>query len=401
MAGAPAVAHAQEIQTSAVASVGGSVESNPYNQRVTDGAAVAATAELRPRVTVRDELTTIDINASARFRQFLRTYGLEDSYGINSSISHRASEWLTLRGGSNFSYSRGGYNGFGRPGLSAADPESPINDPSLPPPNPLDPSIADPSILGLRSPIKSFGSSLGADMRLGARSNVSIDLDASAMRFKRTTRLNDYNTLHGELTYNYSLNETWSVGLVGGYGKTNYLDLSRGDAGTTDLLASVNGRVGERWTLNLSVGGSFTSIEGRGGFPDTHFSSITTRANFCWQGQFSRLCLGGQRSPQPTADGNVRVSTSVTASYSLKLSDREHFSLSGAYSKTGRSRDPAFATQPSNDYANASARYDNQLTQRLSAFINANVSKIYSPLYSTKANVGISMGLQIRIGAGQ
>lgn len=399
MAGAPGVAYAQDVQTSMVASVGGSVESNPYNQRATDGAAVAATAELRPTITVRDDLTTVDITGSARFRQFLRTYGLEDSYGVNSNITHRASEWLTLRGGSNFSYSRGGYNGFGRPDLSAADPQSPINEPTIP--NPLDPSFLDPSILGLRSPVTSFGSSLGADMRLGARSSASIDLDASAMRFKRRSSLNDYNSLHGELTYNYSLNETWSVGLVGGYGRTNYLDLGRGDAGTADLLASVNGRVGERWTLNLSLGSSFTAIDGRGGFPDTHFSSITTRANFCWQGQFSRLCLGGQRSPQPTADGNVRVSTSVNASYSLKISDRENFSLSGAYSKTGRSRDLAFGSLPSSDFANASARYDRQLDRRLSAFVNANVSKIYSPLYSTKANIGISMGLQIRIGAGQ
>jgi hypothetical protein len=401
MVGVPGVAYAQDIQPSLVASIGGSAESNPYNQTTTDGVAVAATAELNPRITVRDDRTTIDISANAQFRQFFRRYGLDDSYGVNTGIVSRQSEWLTLRGSGSFSYSRGGFNGFGRPGLSSADPVVVTPDPTVPtPPNPLV-SLSDVNIIGLRTPVTSYGSTVGADVRVSERSNLSIDFDTRAMRFKRTARLDDYNNLHGELSYNYSLNDTWSVGLVGGYGKTNYLDLGRGDAGTTDALASLNGKLGARWTVALSVGGSFTSIDGRGGRPDVHFSSITTRARFCWQGQYSNFCLGGQRSPQPAADGNVRVSTTITGDYSLRLSDREHFSLSGSYAKTGRSRDLTLGAQPGIDFLSASARYDNQLNQRLSAFVNASASKIYSPLQRSSANVGISMGLQIRIGAGQ
>ncbi|MEO5494564.1 MAG: hypothetical protein ABIR08_11140 [Sphingomonas sp.] len=401
LAGAPAVAHAQDIQASMVASVGGSAETNPYNEANPGGAAVAATAELRPTITARDERTTVSVNAMAQFRQFLRRYGLEDNYSINAGIVRRQSDRLTLRGNSFFSYNQGGFNGFGRPGLSVTDPVAVTPDPTVPAPvvGPLI-SLSDANILGLRERITSYGSGLGADVTLGAYANLSIDLDARAMRFATVGR-DDYNNLHGELHLTHRLNESISVGLIGGYGKTNYLSLLQGDAGTSDILASVDARIGARWTATVSVGGSFTTIDGRAGRPDVHYSSISTRLRLCWQGEFSQFCLGGQRSPQPAANGNVRVSTTLTGDYSIRLSDRERVSVSGSYAKTGRSRDLSIGAQPAVDFAAGSVRYDNRIGNKLTAFVTGNVSKSYSPLVRRKANVGIAAGLQYSFGAGQ
>lgn len=401
MIGAPAVANAQDIQTSAFASIGGSAETNPYNDANPGGAAVAATAEIRPSVRVRDELTTIEINAMAQFRQFLRRYGLEDNYSISAAIVRRQTDQLTLRANSFFSYNQGGFNGFGRPSLTTPDPIVVTPDPAVPGPV-IDPLIAlsDVNILGVRTRTTSYGAGLGGDVTMGPYSSLSIDLDTRAMRFS-TNGLDDYNSLHGEARWTYQVAEGVSAGLIGGYGKTNYLELAQGDAGTADILASLDAKLGARWTASVSVGGSFTTIDGRGGRPDVHYSSISTRARFCWQGEFSQFCLGGQRSPQPTANGNVRVSTTINGDYSIRVSERERISLSGSYAKTGRSRDLTIGAQPAIDFVAASARYDNQINNKLSAFVNANLSKTYSSLLRRKANVGIAIGLQYSFGAGQ
>ena len=266
----------------------------------------------------------------------------------------------------------------------------------------MDPLLAlsDVNILGSRTRTTSYGSGVGTDLVLGAYANLSLDFDARALRFDQAG-LDEYNTLHGEMHVSHQLNESFSVGATAGYGRTNYLDLGQGDAGTADFLASVDGKIGARWTVSVSVGGSFTKIDGRGGRPDVNYSSISTRMRFCWQGEFSRFCLGGQRSPQPAADGNVRVSSTVNGDYSIRVSDRETISLSGSYARTGRSRDLTVGAQPALDFVAASARYDNRINNKVSAFVNANVSKTYSPLVRRKANVGIAVGLQYSFGAAQ
>lgn len=401
MAGIPAVAHAQDVQASVRASVGGSAETNPYNDPNPGGAAVAATAEISPTFVARDDRTTVQVNGMAQFRRFFRRYGLEDNYSASAAITRRQTEWLTLRANSFFSYNEGGFNGFGRPSLTTPGPIIVNPDPTVPAPV-IDPllGLSDVNILGQRTRTTSYGASLGADFTLGEYSSLSLDGDARAMRFK-TTGFDNYNSLHGEAHWTYQVAEGWSAGLIGGYGRTNYLRQDQGDAGTTDLLATVDGRLGARWTVSLSLGESFTTIDGRGGRPDIHYSSFSTRARICQQGEFSQFCLGAQRSPQPTANGGVRVSTTINGDYSIRVSERERVSLSGSYAKTGRTRDLTVGGQPAIDFVTASARYDNQIDQRLTAFVSTNFSKTYSSLERRKANVGIAIGLQYSFGVTQ
>jgi hypothetical protein len=402
MTGAAGVAQAQDVQTSVVASAGISGETNPYNETNAGGLSLAATAELAPTISVRDEQTSVTINALAQFRQFFRRYGLEDNYSANTSIVSRRSDSLTLRGNSTFSYNRGGYNGFGRPSLSAIDPISTTPDLTQPDPTvPLqDPLllISDVTLLGQRTRVTSYGSGLGADARLGAYSSLSLDLTARALRFK-STGFDDYNSYRAEFQYSYQLDELISVGLIGGYGKTNYLDLSQGDVNSYDALASLDRRFGGNWSLSLGAGASFTDIDARAGRPAVHYTSLSVRGRFCWRGEFSQMCVGGQRSPQPAANGSVRVTDSVNADYSLRLSERERLSLSASYARTGRGRD--LMALPASDFVSGSARYDRDITKRIGAFASASVSKISNFGASRRANIGFALGVQARIGSGQ
>ena len=74
--------------------------------------------ELQPVATFRAENTTLDLRGLAQFRQFVRRYGLEDNYSANAGLTTRQSDRLTLRAFSAFAYNEGGYNSYGRAGLS-------------------------------------------------------------------------------------------------------------------------------------------------------------------------------------------------------------------------------------------------------------------------------------------
>ena len=410
MAGLPAHAHAQETRTGLLASSGVSVETNPYNASDSSGAEFAANLELRPTLSIDDGNTDVELRGLAQFRQFLRRYGLEDNYGIDGQIVSRRSDRVTLRASGLFSYSEGGFNGYGRPGLSAADPiGSSLTDPTSTAPadqtvttptvslqNPLT-ALTDVNILGQRTRLTSIDTVVGADVKLNAISSLSADFKARALRFQAAAYQN-YNVLGGELRYSRSLNELVSIGLIGDYDRTNYLNPAEGDASVMSALASLDRRFGARWTASLAAGASFTDIDGRSGLPGLHYTTLAARVRFCRQGEFSRLCLSGERSPQPAVNGNVRISDAVNADYSLRLSQRERFSLFGSYARTGRGRDPATGV-PAIEFASGTARYDNDFDRRLTAFATASISKIYSPVAPRRANIGGAIGLQVHLGA--
>lgn len=393
LAGASGIAHAQEARTSMIASTGFSVETNPNNANASKGTQIAATAELRPTISVTDETTTIDLSGLAQFRQFFGGYGLEDNYGFNAQIVSRRSANLTLRGTSVFSYNQGGFNGYGRPGLSSPAVTGITPDvTALPPPT----SLIDVNILGQRTRVTSIDTVIGADAKLSPFSSLSADFSARALRFK-STRFNNYNVLGTELRYDRTLDELLSVGVIGSYSKTNYLDVGQSDASSYSILGSLDRRLGARWSLSLSLGASFTNIAARASQPAVNFTALSGRLRFCWRGEYSQLCLGGQRSPQPAASGSVRVSDSIDADYSLQLSQRQRFSLTGSYARTGRGRD--LVSAPGSAFASASARYDNDFDKRLTAFASASIAKVYGALSSRRTNFGAAIGLQIRIGA--
>lgn len=393
LAGVSSAAGAQQTQTGLLVSTGGSVETNPYNDPNVDGAAVAATAEIQPLLRVQDETTTIDLRGSAQFRQFFRRYGLEDSYGFNAGSTSRVSERLTLRTRGAFNYTDGSYGGFGRPGISPADPTVPL--PELPPPGPTW-GLTDVSLLGQRTRTTAFDFGTGADAQLTAYSRVSLDVDGRTMRFKNRG-FGDYNNVSAEMNYSHRLSELTSVGLIGSVSRTDYRGAQAGDARVYSIMGSVERRLGANWNLSASGGMSFTKSAQTVGLPDINTSAFTARLRFCRQGEFSQFCVNANRSPEPTADGGVRVSNAISVDYSLRVAERDRLSLAGSFARTGAGR-AAGMTLPAIEFVSASARYDRDISQKLTAFVSANLSKVFARP-SRDANVGVNAGVQFRFGA--
>ncbi|MHA6723761.1 hypothetical protein [Sphingomonas sp. RS2018] len=392
---APGILTAQTVQTGMTVSGGVTAETNPYNEAGTSGVSVAATAELRPRLRYRTESTTIDLAGSAQFRQFLRRYGLEDNYGATSDIISRISENATLRARAGYGYNQGGFGGFGRPTLSAGDPL--VNTPDFVLPDvPFIPT--DVTILGQRTRVSSFDANTGIDYRLSQRTQVSIDAGARTMRFGGPF-LSDFNSLSTQARVNRVLDERTSVGVIGSFAKSDFLRTRIGDSETVSALLALDTRVAARWTISASAGIARTSLQQGVGQPDISFSSLTTNIQACSQGEFSRFCLNAQRSPQPAANGDVRISDTIGADYSYRLSPGSQISVGGNYARTGRGRVVAANLQPPLDFAGAFARYDRRLTENMTFFTSANYSKIFGSTQPRRANAGIAVGIQLGLGA--
>ena len=391
LAGMSSAAGAQGTQASVSVSTGASVETNPYNTPGVDNASIAATADVRPSLQWSDERSTASLNASAQFRQFVERYGLEDNYGLSGNVSTRVSERITVFSNAGFSSSQGGFGNFPQSALSPTNPTTPDVGPVIP-----DPSIIDVSLLGRRVRSTSFDFSAGGNAQVTEYSTLSLSVSGRGNRF-RQAGFGDFNSVSGQSSYSHQISESTSVGVSGTLTRTDYLGTPVGDARTTSLSGTFNRKLGETWTLFLSAGLSRTRIDQLPGTPDSKFDSFTTQINFCNQGERGRLCISGSRSPEPSANGNVRVNTSFNADYSLRVSERETVTLSGSYARTGRGQGIA-AVLPGVDFASANLRYENRLRDNLSFYAGTNTSKIFQSTGSNGTNFGVNVGLQYSFG---
>lgn len=393
LAGVSSAAGAQTTQTAVFVSTGASVETNPYNSVNTSGESIAATAEIRPLMRWRSETTTLDLRGLAQFRQFVRRFGLEDNYGLDGEIFSRVSDRVTLRSNAGFAYNEGGFNDFARPGLLPGLPIIPTpGTPNLP-----DPTAIDVSVLGQRTRTKAFNIGAGASTQLNAYSSLSLDLSGRTNRF-RQVGFGDFNTVSGQLSYSHQLSETTSAGLIGSLSHTDYRGTRVGDARTTSIMGSLDRRFGASWTLSGSAGLAITRSKQLAGMPDDKFDAFTAQLRFCNQGERSRFCVSGNRSPEPSANGNVRLNNTIQSDYTRRIAERETITLSGSYAHTGRGRGVAM-TLPAVEFVSAAARYDNQIRNNLTFYTSTNYSQVYSSLAPRRANFGVNAGLQFRFGA--
>jgi hypothetical protein len=394
IAGGAGIAQAETLGGVSV-NTGVSAESNPYNEAGAHGTAVAATAEIRPRFRLAEENTTIDLSGLAQFRQFTKRYGLEDNYGVDARMVSRLSERFTLRGSGSFSYTENGLNSLGRPGLSIAPGSAAGAGSEVAPPFDLPPT--DVTVLGRRTRTKTVQTGLGIDAVLTDRSQLSADVQARALQFDAAT-LSDYAVVDGQVRYNHSLNAFTSIGLVGSLSRTDYRAGRTGDALVSSGLVLFNTRFASRWTASVSAGLSSARTKQLPGQPNLQSTTLTVNGMVCRDGELSRLCISAERSPQPTANGSVRTSNTILADYNIRLSDRETFSLSGSYARTGHGQGLAAVTGPVK-FTSAAARYDYRIGKKMSVFASGSYSRIFDSAPSRRANVGFLAGIQFDFGA--
>src|SRR5690606_22219213 len=96
-------ASAQVLRGGVDVSLSAEAISNPYLEQGDTDPSAAATVEIRPWVSEASELTSFDLRGFVQVREFSRNYDREENYGASASVSHRASERLTVTGNTGIS----------------------------------------------------------------------------------------------------------------------------------------------------------------------------------------------------------------------------------------------------------------------------------------------------------
>jgi len=384
----PAAVSAQRLTGEVVVEAGGAVVDNPYLDESDSNVTASGTVQVRPRLTYDSSVTQVDLTALAQGKAYADRYDFEDNYGVSVGISHRASERIQLRATGAFTSSVArGSDLFPRvfPGDGPALPETPG-------PLPID----DITTLGQRGRTNALSLGSGVDYTIDARNRLTFDNTYQRLTFDQPNA-SDYSIFQGEARYTRVLTESTSVGAIVGYQISDYTDPLTSDARTVLGLASVSHRLDEAWSLSASLGVNRTRSEGTVGRPSRTATTLASRATVCRRDSREALCIEFRRQPQPAAFGGVRNSTAASVNYNYRLSERETITLGGSYSRTGGFDDAVAPLQPAT-FVGVRGRYDRRLSQRLTAYAEASVDRIYRSDLSVEPRKRIGVGISYTFG---
>jgi hypothetical protein len=390
MASGPA--YAQELRSSLVVSAGADVTSNPFLNDTVSSTSVAGKLDLLPSISFVDDQTTAQLSGSASFRQYSKKYGLIDNYAANLLIAHRASAKLSLNAGANFDFNESQTESLRFIQAAASQ--------GLGPSAPLiviDPALGtDVTTLGLRTRTKRYGGNIGAAYFMDARNQFRAGLSARTLNYG-DLRLANNSNYSVDLGYYHVVNSGTGFGVNASASQSKYNGNQFADSRTYTVSGNVSHNIGERLTLNASVGASFSRLDALGIQPKRSFTSLSTGASACYKGQIGDLCLNYQRSPQPTAQGGLRSSDNIDVSYQKQTSPGGRLMASAGYNRSANKFSPAFFV-PTVEFLQLRGRYEQDYGQRLTAFASAGYGKIYRSDLTRAARVEFSVGVSYKFG---
>jgi hypothetical protein len=294
--------------------------SNPF---LLEDAPGSATLQLgtAARYRIIGERRETSFDARADVTQYLRRYGSSSGYGAGVTHRERFSERAELNARADFDSSILGER-FGV--VRTLEPNQGTS-----PEAPFDPDIG---LLGLRQRRTSYG--IAANLSLQPTVDQQIGIAARVGR-------SDYSG-------GFSNSDFWSYGLTGSYlkalsgvtkagaqfaiSKTDY-EQELGSFLVMQPQLVLQHRLSPSWELSAGAGLSFIEASGPG-LGDTLSWSAALQS--CRAGARDSICLNLDRSTSPSGRGGVRTSSSASASYTYRLSEREDLSVSGNFTHFGR-----------------------------------------------------------------
>lgn len=387
MAIMPGEASAQQVRTGLEVSGGAEIARNPYLEADGDETTVAATAEVRPRISYDTEFTTYELEGYVQTRAYASEYGFEANYGANASVQHRASERLTLRGGASFISTEGRGGIF--PGGQLPQPGEPGTIPALP--------IDDITVLGTRGRIDTFAANAGLDLAVAPRDALSLDNSFQDISFSQMGAA-DYRIAQTEVRYTHVLDGVSSVGAIVGYQFNDYENANFGDAETLAVLANYRRQLSEIFELEVAAGANRTSIdEAPMQFARTE-TSLSARAKVCYRTERENACIDFRRDPQPTAFAGVSVSDRIGGVFERRVTEFDTFRLVASYSRTDGSEALVGPDIPTISLASIFARYERRFAERLLGYVQAGVDRIYRDDLGIPARTFVGLGVTYTFG---
>ena len=384
---ASGAASAQELDGGIDVRLSAEAVNNPYLETGDTDVTGAVSAEVRPWLGQQTEVTSFNLAAVVQARQFVEDYDLEDNYGASATLTHRASERVTLTGRAD-AYSSAARLSSVFPGLNP-NPDTPVP--------PLDPGVDDdPTLLGQRGRTIALSAGVGAQYAIDERNSVAIDLDLQDLGFTHANS-RDYRTYGIAAQLTQVANPTTTVGATFSLRNTDYAEPTARDARVVVVMGSVSHRLDERWTLEASAGASATRIEAAGPIPRSDSTAIAASMSLCQRQERGTLCLDYGRQPEPTGAGGVRNSDTARLNYNLQWSERNRLAVAASYSRSGRAIGSA-SVVPAVEFLSVRATLERAFNKRVSGFVTASTTRVYRPDLSVEPNVNVGLGISVLLG---
>lgn len=372
-----------QSQSQVVVSASAGYDTNPFLAFGGDRDVASFRLEMVPTVSTSDGISSLSVSGRIEHVEYARIYDSADNLSVNVTATHRLNERIKVSARVAVSSS-----------ISTTDFTRPLGNSDLEPTDPALPIDDDITLLGERQRRNSASAEASFDFTLSPNDTLRWSSYIQAQRYPGSSRLQDSDYASQRLAYSRQIDENLSLGGVVDASVSNFKDGRVGDSTMISPQISLGLRVSPRVQLSGNFGLSFTRTKLAVG--DVSSTGFSGNLQACYKGSLSNFCLSAQRQVLPSAIGGARTQSSVGASYSVRLSERETLQLGGSYAKASS---PLTGLGGDFDSVRSYARYERQMTEKLRLFASAGYSDSRDNLSQKRSNVQGTIGVSYRFGS--
>ena len=331
------------------------------------------------------ELSSTSIAAFVEATSYFNNYGVKSIFSLSGNTQRQVSERVRVFGSAGFSGDLAGQlsNRF-----LYVPPLPEVPDASEPPPVTVD----DPDLFSFSGRQYRVYGQAGASIRTSARSNLS--LSGGAQRIIYTSDFfDDYTTIFGNGSYDYSLSERTTIGANVAIRRTDYDNSSDG---TTIINpgVTIRTRLSQYWDASAGIGVSFADVE-RGGVGNNS-TSLSFNGSICHTSENDRFCGRVARYSNSTSRSALVTTSSIGVDWFKKLDESQTLQLSASVIRYVS--DEALGNNLKTHHFRLAGSYSRKINARLSAGADVGVRALRRDGPDPDTDVSGSLFVRYRLG---
>lgn len=359
--------------------------SNPLLRTVDSHSSVFGRASARGVHAWNSEISSTRLSAFVEATSYFNDYGLKSIFSLTGDTQRQLSPRVRVFGSAGVSGDLAGQlsNRF-----LYVPPLPEVPDVGEPPPV----TVEDPDLFSFSGRQYRVYGQAGASIRVSPRSNLS--LSGGAQRIIYTNDFfDDYTTLFGNGSYDYSLSERTTLGATVGIRRTDYDNSSDGTTIINPGL-SIRTRLSEYWDISGGIGVSFADVE-RGGI-SSNSTNLSFNGSVCHTSEFDRFCGRVARLSNSTSRSALVTSTSVGLEWFRKLDENQTLQVSASVIRYVSDQD--IGDDSKTHHFRLAGSYSRRVNDRLSAGADVGVRALRRDGPDPNTDVSGSLFVRYRLG---
>ena len=359
--------------------------SNPLLRTVDSQSSVFGRASARGVHAWNSELSSTSLSAFVEATSYFNNYGLKSIFSLTGDTQRQVSQRVRVFGSAGVSGDLAGQlsNRF-----LYVPPLPEVPDVGEPPPV----TVEDPDLFSFSGRQYRVYGQAGASIRTSARSNLS--LSGGAQRIIYTNDFfDDYTTIFGNGSYDYSLSERTTLGANVAVRRTDYDNSSDGTTIINPGL-TIRTRLSEYWDVSAGIGVSFADTE-RGGVSNNS-TNLSFNGSACRTLENDRFCGRVARLSNSTSRSALVTSTSVGLDWFKKLDEDQTLQVSASVIRYVSDQD--LGDNLKTHHFRLAGSYSRRINGRLSAGADVGVRALRRAGADPDTDISGSMFVRYRLG---